>query len=139
MKILKELVRRHRIFHNAVVINNNYVAQLSNDPTLSSLPLLSTFLKSYARPYLGIAPPTAKQQISDNVEPGNLAPVTQQQSSATSDNFPELGREEDELVEKEIRTRFKKMCEGYFDSVSKKLVMEHKVIHRPSAPSLNLP
>ena len=41
--------------------------------------------------------------------------------------FPTLSKEEDELVEKEIRDRFKKMCEGYFDSVSKKLVIEHNV------------
>lgn len=32
-----------------------------------------------------------------------------------------------ELVEKDIRDRFKKMCEGYFQSVSKKLVAEHNV------------
>lgn len=32
-----------------------------------------------------------------------------------------------ELVEKDIRDRFKKMCEGYFDNVSKKLVKEHTV------------
>ena len=38
-----------------------------------------------------------------------------------------MSREEDELVEKEIRDRFKKMCEGYFESVSKKLVIEHNV------------
>ena len=36
-------------------------------------------------------------------------------------------KEEDELVEQDIRDRFKKMCEGYFDSVCKKLVIEHKV------------
>lgn len=39
-----------------------------------------------------------------------------------------------ELVEKEIRDRFKKMCEGYFDNVSKKLVKEHTVrsfLHKP--------
>ena len=36
-------------------------------------------------------------------------------------------KEEEELVEKDIRERFKKMCEGYFDNVSKKLVIEHKV------------
>lgn len=43
--------------------------------------------------------------------------------------FPALADadEADELVEKEIRDRFKKMCEGYFDSVAKKLVIEHKV------------
>lgn len=38
-----------------------------------------------------------------------------------------ITKESDELVEKEIRDRFKKMCEGYFESVSKKLVMEHNV------------
>lgn len=30
-------------------------------------------------------------------------------------------------MEKEIRDRFKRMCEGYFDSVCKKLMVEHKV------------
>jgi len=35
--------------------------------------------------------------------------------------------EEESLVEPDIRDRFKRMCEGYFDSVSKKLVIEHKV------------
>ena len=34
---------------------------------------------------------------------------------------------ENELVEKDIRDRFKKMCEGYFENVAKKLVLEHKV------------
>lgn len=37
--------------------------------------------------------------------------------------IPETG----ELVEKDIRDRFKKMCEGYFQNVSKKLVVEHNV------------
>ena len=41
--------------------------------------------------------------------------------------FPTLAQESDELVEKDIRDRFKKMCEGYFDSVCKKLVIEHNV------------
>lgn len=43
--------------------------------------------------------------------------------------FPPLGveAEKDELVEKDIRDRLKKMCEGYFENVAKKLVLEHKV------------
>lgn len=62
---------------------------LSNDPSLSSLPLLATFLRGYAGPF--------------------------------------LGRDEEAcLVEDDIRERFKRMCEGYFDSVGKKLVIEHK-------------
>lgn len=90
------------------------------------MPLLSTFLKAYARPYLGITPTTAtKSQVSEDLEPGSLAPNTQGKAEA----FPLLSKdnEEDELVEKEIRARFKRMCEGYFDSVSKKLIIEHKV------------
>ena len=42
--------------------------------------------------------------------------------------FPPLGVDaEGELVEKDIRDRFKKMCGGCFESVAKKLVLEHKV------------
>lgn len=36
-------------------------------------------------------------------------------------------KEEEELVEQDVRDRFKRMCEGYFDNVCKKLVIEHKV------------
>ena len=45
----------------------------------------------------------------------------------TNGSAAPIAREEDELVEKDIRDRFKKMCEGYFDSVCKKLVIEHNV------------
>jgi hypothetical protein len=50
-------------------------------------------------------------------------------SETVEATFPPLGvgTEGDELVEKDIRDRFKKMCEGYFESVAKKLVLEHKV------------
>jgi hypothetical protein len=102
--------------------NSPICFQLSNDPSLSSLPLLSTFLKSYSRPFLGLAA-VASKQVSEAIEPGALSADI----AATNGAFPELAKEEDELVEKEIRDRFKKMCEGYFDNVSKKLVMEHKV------------
>ncbi|KIP08451.1 hypothetical protein PHLGIDRAFT_23490 [Phlebiopsis gigantea 11061_1 CR5-6] len=101
---------------------------LSNDPTLSSLPLLSTFLKSYSRPYLGLQPPAAaSKQISAAAEPGTLSEETTKDANSAPVNGAPVSvvGEEDELVEKEIRDRFKKMCEGYFDSVSKKLVIEH--------------
>ncbi|KAF4563394.1 hypothetical protein EYR36_003837 [Pleurotus pulmonarius] len=98
---------------------------LSNDPSLSSLPLLSTFLKSYARPFLGISPQATSKQISNSAEPGSLSSsVTNGNGEASS--FPPLSSGEEELVEKEIRDRFKRMCEGYFDSVCKKLMVEHK-------------
>lgn len=50
-------------------------------------------------------------------------------TSETAENpFPPLGADtEDELVEKDIRDRFKKWCEGCFEIVAKKLVLEHKV------------
>jgi regulator of nonsense transcripts 2 len=84
--------------------------------------LLSTFLKSYARPFLGISPPA----------PGSAAKNGDGDAATTdAQAFPELGTnsvdESGELVEPEIRDRFKRMCEGYFESVSKKLVLEHKV------------
>ena len=110
------------------------IVKLSNDPSLSSLPLLSTFLKSYSRPYLGITPPAATKQISASSEPGTLSSATTAEANASNaangnanGSFPELQKEEDELVEKDVRDRFKKMCEGYFDSVCKKLVIEHNV------------
>ncbi|KAG1890392.1 ARM repeat-containing protein [Suillus subluteus] len=88
---------------------------LSNDPTLSSLPLLSIFLKSYSRPYLGLMPPQSKQ-ISAEAEPGTLSSAI---TNATQGEFPTLLHEDEELVEQEIRDRFKRI-------VSKKLTIEHK-------------
>ena len=102
-------------------------SQLSNDPTLSSLPLLSTFLKSYSRPYLGIVPPASSKQISATSESGTLSGAASEEAAQTDGAFPALINESEELVEKEIRDRFKKMCEGYFDNVAKKLVIEHNV------------
>jgi regulator of nonsense transcripts 2 len=122
MKAMKELVCNlywSCIYQQVLIFT---FVQLSNDPTLSSLPLLSTFLKSYSRPFLGITPPSSKQ-VSENVEPGTLSAGV----AATDGSFPALVKEDEELVEKEVRDRFKKMCEGYFDNVSKKLVIEHKV------------
>ncbi|KAG1777245.1 hypothetical protein EV702DRAFT_1197573 [Suillus placidus] len=107
---------------SARVSRQHPLLRLSNDPTLSSLPLLSIFLKSYSRPYLGLMPPQSKQ-ISAEAEPGTLSSAT---TNATQGEFPMLLHEDEELVEQEIRDRFKHMCEGYFDSVSKKLTIEHK-------------
>ena len=90
--------------------------QLSNDPSLSSLPLLTTFLKSYSRPYLGIAPPQTSKLATNGV-------ATADGTDDTEKAIPET----EELVEKDIRDRFKRMCEGYFQNVSKKLIIEHNV------------
>ncbi|KAK7053362.1 mRNA decay protein [Paramarasmius palmivorus] len=96
---------------------------LSNDPTLSSLPLLSSFLKSYSYPFLGIVPSSSSKQIPTNSEPGTLS--TQADEAPSLEMFPSLTNEADQLVEKDIRDRFKRMCEGYFDNVCKKLLKEH--------------
>lgn len=101
--------------------------QLSNDPSLSSLPLLLVFLKSYSRPYLGIVPPSAAKQVSAAPEQGTLSGTASEEATQANGAFPTLLNESEELVEKEIRDRFKKMCEGYFDNVAKKLVIEHNV------------
>jgi len=47
------------------------------------------------------------------------------QHKATSANV--VINEDEELIEKDIRDRFKKMCEGYFENVSKILVKDHMV------------
>ncbi|KAG6879667.1 hypothetical protein C0992_013203 [Termitomyces sp. T32_za158] len=92
---------------------------LSNDPGLTSLPLLTTFLKSYSRPYLGITGSTSSKQVpsKSNTSVGGA------ESDAT---YPSLTGGPDELVEQDIRDRFKRMVEGYYDTVCKKLVIEHK-------------
>jgi regulator of nonsense transcripts 2 len=72
---------------------------------------------------LGLTPPQSKQ-ISAESEPGTLSSAT---TNTAQGEFPMLFHESEELVEQDIRDRFKRMCEGYFDSVSKKLAIEHKV------------
>jgi regulator of nonsense transcripts 2 len=85
------------------------------------LPLLTTFLKSFSRPFLGISPlASTKQQVQE----GASADISSLQESR---GVAEIGSEADELVEKDIRMRFKRMCEGYYENVSKKLIKEHKV------------
>ncbi|KAG6886162.1 hypothetical protein C0993_000680 [Termitomyces sp. T159_Od127] len=92
---------------------------LSNDPALSSLPLLTTFLKSYSQPYLGITGSTFSKQVpsKSNDIVGDV------ESDGT---YPSLTFGAVELVEQDIRDRFKRMVEGYYDTVCKKLVIEHK-------------
>lgn len=47
-----------------------------------------------------------------------------------TENLPqeEASAEGEQLVERDIRERFRRMCEGYFENVCKKLVIEHKVL-----------
>jgi regulator of nonsense transcripts 2 len=70
-------------------------------------------------------PPATSKPISATRESSPLA----LDNDAAETVFPSLGveREEDELIEKEVRDRFKKMCEGYFENVAKKLIIEHRV------------
>jgi regulator of nonsense transcripts 2 len=74
--------------------------QLSHDASLSSIPLLITFLKAYGRPFLGITGST-----------NGADPIV----------------EAEELVDKEVRERFRRMCEGYYENVAKILVKDHSV------------
>ena len=72
-------------------------------------------------------PPQSSKQISASSEPGTLSEAVSDEAAQTNGSAQLPVNEGEELVEKEIRDRFKKMCEGYFDSVSKKLVIEHNV------------
>ena len=75
--------------------------------------------------------PSQTSQIPTNAEPGSLSSARAQQENEIA-QFPQLVQEEEELVEQDIRERFKRMCEGYFDNVCKKLVIEHKVGDMPT-------
>jgi regulator of nonsense transcripts 2 len=92
MRVIKELVRLYYLSCPSLL---NQHLKLSHDPSLASLPLLTSFLKSFAAPYLGI---NASESIQDVL-----------------------------LIEREISDRFKKMCEGYFEKISKKLVNDFAV------------
>jgi regulator of nonsense transcripts 2 len=86
---------------------------------------LTTFLKSYSRPYLGTTPPQFSKATATNGD-GSV-----NGAEDTEKVIPET----EELVEKDIRDRFKRMCEGYFQNVSKKLVIEHNVCGARVAPA----
>lgn len=81
---------------------------MSHDPSLSSVPLLISFLKAYGRPFIGIIPGL----------PGPCDDGDAPQDGITEDQ---------ELIEKDVRDRFKRMCEGYYDNVAKILLKEHHV------------
>lgn len=117
MRAMKEMVS---LATYTVKVRTYQSCQLSNDPTLSSLPLLATFLKSYACPFLGLLPAGLSKQISSETEPGSL-------SASQPEPVPPMLDEGEQLVEKDIRDRFKRMSEGYFENVCKKLVIEHTV------------
>jgi regulator of nonsense transcripts 2 len=76
--------------------------------------------------------PSQTSQIPSIAEPGSLSRAQSQRENEIA-QFPQLNREEEELVEQDLRERFKRMCEGYFDNVCKKLVIEHKVGDMPTS------
>jgi len=74
--------------------------------------------------------PPVPKQVHATGEPGSLSNV-QSSGRDTECQFKFAHKEEHELIEQDIRDRFKRMCEGYFDNVCKKLVIEHKVASIP--------
>lgn len=81
------------------------------------------FLKSYGRPFLGLTPTnTSTSQVPTSADSGTLSSDMQANALAASTE----GLNE-ELVDKEARDKLKRMCEGYFETISKKLVKEHLV------------
>ncbi|KAG8722033.1 hypothetical protein FRC08_007802 [Ceratobasidium sp. 394] len=99
---------------------------LANDPSLGSLPLFTTFLKSYSRPFLGITTSSSStKQVDTEVQAGDLSAAVAHGAQNGQANGTTVLNEEDELVEKDVREKFKRMCEGYYDNVAKKLLKEH--------------
>jgi regulator of nonsense transcripts 2 len=107
MKVLKDLVG-YLLLYEAFI----HLYQLSNDPGLTSLPLLTTFLKSFRASYL-VDRPNGK-------EPSPELSAMPTPSEARNGQGTEL-------IEKEVKDRFTRMCHGYFEKVSKKLVNEYNV------------
>ena len=60
-------------------------------------------------------------QIPTIAEPGSLSSAQSQRENEIA-QFPQFIREEEELVEQDLRERFKRMCEGYFDNVCTRAV-----------------
>lgn len=78
--------------------------QLSSDPLYTSLPLFSTFLKSYSRLYLG-PPPSSPSSASV------LDPKPGEQLSN--------GPEEEELVPLDLQRRLRSLFAAYYEGLSK--------------------
>lgn len=98
-------------------------ALLSNDPQLTSLPILVLFIKVYGRPFLGLSPASNKPAQRTTAEAGTLADSVSRE--APENRLAQITDESEEMVEKEVRDRFRRMCEGYFEKVGQKLVIEH--------------
>ena len=112
MKTVRDLVCMLSHLRRAIA---HAIVKLSDDPSLSSFPLLLVSLKSYSRPHLGIVPPPSSKQMPVTSEPGTLSENASEEAAMQANGAsPVPINESEELVEKEIRERFKKMCAGYF-------------------------
>lgn len=68
---------------------------MTNDPQFSNMPLLTSFLKTFGRAYLGPKPDKADEQLPEGVE---------------------------ELVPPEMQKKMRELFTNYFNSASKALV-----------------
>lgn len=77
---------------------------------------------------MGITPSSAStKQVDADVQAGDLASAVAQDAANGTQNGATVLDEKEELIEKDIRDKFKRMCEGYYDNVAKKLLKEHNV------------
>jgi hypothetical protein len=83
-----------------VIRGPRFEKKMSNDPQYSNIPLLTTFLKSFQRPYLGAESLSLEMAMTN---------------------------EEDELVPASYREKFRKVFTDYFKAASKVLVKGHTV------------
>ena len=84
--------------------------QMSGDPQFANLPLMITFLKNYARAFLGPLP--VKDDPNAAAEDGNRAT---------------LPAGVDELIPAELQEGFRSLFNSYFDTASKTLAKGHMV------------
>lgn len=70
---------------------------------------------------------SSSKQVANDVQAGDLASAVAQDAANGVSNGAAVSNEKEELVEKDIRDKFKRMCEGYYENVAKKLLKEHNV------------
>ena len=98
--------------------------QLASDREHVNVPLLATLLKAYGPALLSRVPNSDKQAVSaltDKLKETSLSvdePIQQQSESQAEPHFS---------APIEWQVKFRKLCETYFSTLSKRMVKEHMV------------
>jgi regulator of nonsense transcripts 2 len=98
---------------------------MTSDPQFANIPLLSTFLKSFNRAYLG--PPSSHKKERANGISG---------SGAEAEDTGTLPEDVKELVPPEVQGKMRELFVGYFNNASKTLV-KGQIVRVPQVDRFN--